>query len=885
MFSIQLAPRGLKSLQEIVSKSSILHFIFGLLAVAGALLLVWPGLAANLFEYRDYMPHGHCYLWKPELVWLHFSSDLVIGLSYVVISCLLAYLVHSARRDIPFHWVILSFGLFIISCGFTHFMEVYTLWYSTYWFSGYIKLITAVASLATAIVLPPLIPKTLALVQTAKLSEQRRANLELANEQLGSLYKELQGLDELKTQFFANVSHELRTPISLILGPVQSLLHSGELTKEQTRSLEIVEKNGHILLKHVNDLLDLSKLEAGRMTPIYSEVNLVELLRLTASYFEPLSVERQIDLTIESSERDLQVELDLDKMQRVFLNLLSNAFKFTPVGGVIRLKIQKDAETASIHFADSGPGIAEEFRPLIFERFQQADASTTRRFGGTGLGLSIAKEFIELHNGSIRVEKAAEGGALFIITLPLRAPEGTRMDLQSQPSEAKSVVEQTLFQLTTTIEQAEGTRPESVKRVDPRRPKVLVVEDNPDMSRFLIDMLTQDYSVLSAPNGIEGFHTAVSYRPDLIISDVMMPQMTGEQMMLELRKRDEFTNIPILFVTAKADDELRVKLLQEGAQDYLLKPFSPEELRARIGNHLSLKRSRDILQTDLSSREDDISKLAMEITERRRELTFALDALQDTLNKLRAVDKERTELLSREREARQQAEDANRLKDEFLATLSHEMRTPLNAILGWSSILVSKNMDPQTTRKAIEIINRNAKSQLSIVNDILDVSGIVTGRLRLSIERVKIEEIVTNAIESIQPAASSKSISIKSSIDPVGTEINADPHRLHQIIWNILSNAVKFTDQNGSIFVNLQRRDRVVEIVVKDTGLGIDAEFLPYVFDRFRQGDSSTTRAYGGLGLGLSIVKNLVEMHGGSVSVFSEGRGKGAEFTIRLPIA
>jgi signal transduction histidine kinase len=273
-----------------------------ILTITLTLILLWPGLLNNLLAVNGFIPHGHCYLWRPGLVWLHAASDSLIALAYVAISATLAYLVHKTRQDIPFHWMFLAFGSFIVACGSTHFMDVWTLWRPNYWLAGGLKLITAVASVTTAFTLPPLVPKALALVQEAKLSEERRLHLETANQELAALYDKLKELDHLKTQFFANVSHELRTPLALILGPTEKLLTTGELNEEQRDDLEVVERNARLLLKQVNDLLDVSKLEAGKMDINYAEVDLTQLVRLTAANFDGLAQERQISFAIETPE-------------------------------------------------------------------------------------------------------------------------------------------------------------------------------------------------------------------------------------------------------------------------------------------------------------------------------------------------------------------------------------------------------------------------------------------------------------------------------------------------------------------------------------------------------------------------------------------------------
>jgi PAS domain S-box-containing protein len=241
------------------------------------------------------------------------------------------------------------------------------------------------------------------------------------------------------------------------------------------------------------------------------------------------------------------------------------------------------------------------------------------------------------------------------------------------------------------------------------------------------------------------------------------------------------------------------------------------------------------------------------------------------------------QLLASEKSAREEAEQANHLKDEFLATISHELRTPLTSIIGWSNMLRAGNLDEPTAARAVETIYRNAQAQNQLIADLLDVSRIISGKLRLDIRTIELPAIIEAALDAVRPAAEAKNIRLQSLIDPLAGPISGDADRLQQIIWNLLTNAIKFTSKGGRVQVKLERIDSHVEITVSDSGVGISREFLPYVFDRFRQADAATTRMYGGLGLGLSIVRQLTEMHGGTARVESEGEGKGATFIISLP--
>jgi PAS domain S-box-containing protein len=251
---------------------------------------------------------------------------------------------------------------------------------------------------------------------------------------------------------------------------------------------------------------------------------------------------------------------------------------------------------------------------------------------------------------------------------------------------------------------------------------------------------------------------------------------------------------------------------------------------------------------------------------------------------LKRAESQRDDLLQAERAARSAAERASLLKDEFLATLSHELRTPLNGILGWSQVMQQANAGPEVLAQGLEVIERNARAQSEIIEDLLDMSRIISGKVRLDVQRLDLSSIVQSAVETARPTADAKGIRLHTVIDPLnGVEVSGDVNRLQQVLWNLLSNAVKFTPKGGRIQVLLERVNSHLEISVIDTGEGIKPEFLPFVFDRFRQADASTTRRHGGLGLGLSIVKQLVELHGGSVRVNSEGVGQGSTFVIALP--
>ena len=300
----------------------------------------------------------------------------------------------------------------------------------------------------------------------------------------------------------------------------------------------------------------------------------------------------------------------------------------------------------------------------------------------------------------------------------------------------------------------------------------------------------------------------------------------------------------------------------------------PAESYAALTDSTEQLRAIALLQQKAKSLEAEI----LERKKAEESLSFVKEELQRELEKSK-------QSLIREQIARGEAESANRMKDEFLATVSHELRTPLNAIIGWSHMLRGGRLDQETAARAIETIERNAKSQAQLVEDILDVSRVITGKLRLNMGPVDLSLVINTAIDSVQLAADSKGIELEVTLDPSARLIVGDSNRLQQIVWNLLSNAIKFTPSGGRVHVRLERVKSNVQIEICDSGQGIDSELLPYVFDRFRQGDSSSTRRHGGLGLGLAIVRHLVELHGGTVYASSPGEGCGSTFTIQLPLA
>jgi signal transduction histidine kinase len=784
-----------------------------------------PQSLLEFFSSDLFIPHGHCYLWKPGLVWLQVLSNGTIGVAYVAISTTLTYLVFRLRDQIPFRAMYLAFGAFIVLCGVTHFFDVYVVWKPAYWVDGSIRAVTALVSAATALMLPRLIPHAFVLARGARAAKDRGVALETAVKDLETMYQRTKELEQLKSQFFANVSHELRTPLTLILGPVEKLLASQDLTAAQRRDLEGVFRNSQMLHERVDDLLDAAKLEAGKMELAYAEVDVGQVVRLAAANFDGLASGHGVTFTVDAPS--LPGQLDPSKLQRIVLNLLSNAFKFTPYGGRIRCAVsaaevavgtEPRRREAVITVGDSGPGIPATEREAIFERFRQLDGGSTRQVGGTGLGLAIVKDLVELHGGRIAVGEAPEGGALFTVHLPLVAPPGK--DVQRRAGGGVKV--------TVAPPSPEGVAPSAA--AEPAevndKPLVLVVEDNLEMNRFVREVFLGTYRTESAGDGHEGLRKALALRPDLILTDMMMPGLSGDELVRAIRVREELARIPIVLLTAKADDALRLRLLREGAQDFITKPFSSEELRARVGNLIALKRAQDVLD-----------------------------------------------------EAKTAATVANRELEAFSYSVSHDLRAPLRSLDGFSEALLEDYADQlgSTGKDYLERIRSAAQRMDQLIDDLLELARVSQGGLHA--EDVDMAGVARSIVAQLEGVHTGRSVEITI---PQRLPVHADPGLLRVALENLISNAWKFTGKRAHARIEIGSRTENGEVAyfVRDNGAGFDMINAKKLFRPFLR--LHPEREFEGTGIGLATVQRIVHRHGGRV--WAEGVvDQGATLYFTLP--
>jgi signal transduction histidine kinase len=370
--------------------------------------------------------------------------------------------------------------------------------------------------------------------------------------------------------------------------------------------------------------------------------------------------------------------------------------------------------------------------------------------------------------------------------------------------------------------------------------KLLLVEDDEDDFILTRDLLNEIYSDNLELEWVKDYDKAVqrllSNEHDVCLLDYRLGSHNGIELLRQAREQG--SNCPSILLTGQVDLEIDFEAMRAGASDYLIKGELHPALLER-----AIRYGR----------------------ERRR------------------IEEERLQLV-REQQAREAAEAANRAKDDFLAMVSHELRSPLNAILGWTRILRSSNVDEETVERALETIERSAKSQAQMIEDLLDVSRVINGNLRLNQIEVNLSNIIKRVLEATHPAAEAKQIQIHTEYDGTMGVVIGDPDRLQQIFANLLSNAVKFTPEAGTITIEMKQAEPYAQVIIKDTGIGISADFLPQVFERYRQGRNEHKRKHKGLGLGLAIARQLVEMHNGRITVHSDGEGLGSTFTVSLPL-
>ena len=391
--------------------------------------------------------------------------------------------------------------------------------------------------------------------------------------------KKLKEVDAMKSKFFANISHEFRTPLTLIEGPVEKLLASDK-SNDRRNIYKMIKRNSERLLNLINELLELSKLESGKMKLSAQRGDIVSFTKAIVMSFESLADKKRIQIDITSSSDFIELYFDKEKMQKILANIISNAFKFTPEDGKITVCIEGDISnrTVIIEIADSGIGIPQEELPKIFDRFYQVVSTNMEGYEGTGIGLSLTKELVEIHHAAITVKSEEGNGSTFTLTFPLGTEHFEEEELIY--SESEIILQDEIIEENISVSSI----------IEEEKPLLLIVEDNHDVREFIINIIENKYRYYEGQDGQEGYEKALEHMPDLIVSDIMMPKLTGDKMCERLKNDQITSHIPIVLLTAKVSDQDKIEGLQIGADDYLIKPFNDKELLARINNLIIQRR-------------------------------------------------------------------------------------------------------------------------------------------------------------------------------------------------------------------------------------------------------------------------------------------------------
>jgi len=682
-----------------------------------------------------------------------------------------------------------------------------------------------------------------------------RYELDQNKRQLEETNQKLVELDQMKTRFFANISHELRTPLTLLIAPLEMLRKEKgpSLDGETQEVLKTMQENAMRLLKLINDLLDLVKLESGRMEVRKEALPVAAFFKGLALSAQGAARDKKIRLETRVDEGLGTVMADRDKLEKIVLNLLFNSIKFTPAGGKVELSARPEGDRLALRVTDTGMGISETDLPHIFDRFWQADSSAQRKYQGTGIGLSLVKELAEAQGGTVTAESRVGQGTTMTVRIPLEKAssaveasgesqeEGTHR-VQSSEWLEKLYRRAELFPAMTPTRAA--LRPDHLAAG--KRPKVLVADDEPDMLRFLKMQLEKHFEVLEAVDGNQAVEKARQFLPDLAVLDMMMPEKDGIQACREIKKTISTQAIPVILLTARADDETKMAALEAGASDFLTKPFSGTELHVRVANLVETHR----LQLDLARQ--------------KNALESALEQLKETEGLL--VQNEKMASLGR-----------------LSAGIIHEINNPLNyATQGLYLLQTKKDRLPEEDR---------AKYQ-EIVSDIQEGVG-------------RVQRIVSDLREFTHPHSTSKDLVTVSEIlsatlrflgnelkDPLRTEVSVpedltvyvDKNKMVQVFVNLVQNSVDALREKAPgtepplLSIRAGREGDRVRVSFRDNGTGIAPENLGKIFDPF-----FTTKEVGmGMGLGLSICYRILHEQGGEISVKSE-KGSFTEFTLMLP--
>lgn len=683
-------------------------------------------------------------------------------------------------------------------------------------------------------------------------SVEARVQVQLVQEQLTAAAEEIKLRERFKSRFFANLTHELKTPLAMILSPVELLVDGemGPLTEAQRATLRSVYGNGTRLLKLIADLLDLSRLEEARLRLRVERHDLVEFLRGLCQQVAPLVERKQINLEFCAAEPTAFVWCDLDRLERVFVNLLSNAARFTPVGGRIEVGLRCEPTQVCAWVKDNGSGFPPEVAEKLFERFYQVEGVggiNRADKSGTGIGLALAKELVDLHGGTIEAVGQVGEGATFTVTLPsgkdhFAADVLERRSVERQVSAerresamadfTRAIVTREEFRLLDIASATERRVVERDHDESTREATVLVVEDTPDIARLIHLTLRQHMRVFIAPDGKRGLELASRERPDVIVTDLMMPVMDGLELTRAVRADPELEHTPIVMLTARGDLDDRLAGANTGVNAYLTKPFSARELLATVRNLLRISDTTVgmVMKSQMNSLETVAGGLAHEINNPLNYIKQSLVLIERDLGVLASDELPAPTRVATVARARQMLNTARSGTKRIMGTVALMQRY---ASEGFGRVLQSVNV-------------------FALVQDVVAIVGPATGGSVVITVDLDGEGVVHGVVDELQ-----------------------------QVFSNLIQNAVEASpSQGGAVIIQGRRDAEAVIVTVLDNGPGVPPADRQRIFRPF----FTTKDAGKGMGMGLSIVWRIVEEHHGKVTV-TDGPDGGALFSVRLPRA
>lgn len=692
-----------------------------------------------------------------------------------------------------------------------------------------------------------------------------RYELDKNRRQLEENNQKLKELDQIKGRFFANISHELRTPLTLLLSPLETMMHgrARQFDAETHNLLSMMHSNGMRLLKLINDLLDLVRLESGRMEVKREALEMSTFLKGLMGAAQQMADAKGLTLETRVEPGLGPVLLDRDKLEKTILNLVFNALKFTPVGGLVSLRVERQGETLVISVRDTGVGISAKNLPFVFDRFWQADNSSKRKYQGVGIGLSLVKELTEIQDGHVSVESVEGEGTVFTVSLPFLPAEGVTT---IKPEEAPVVSDPTSKTPVPVPGQSEewlgnlyrraelfpaiAPLPEAAPVVEAAlngdQAMLLVADDEPDMLRFLKSQLTSHYRVLEVADGLQAVRKAIEFLPDAILLDMNMPEKDGLQVCRELREQASTQGIPIIMLTARADEATKLTALSAGANDFLAKPFSTSELHVRVKNLVESHHYREKL-----AKQNEV-------------LEATIEQLKETETLL--VQTEKIVSLGR-----------------MSAGIIHEINNPLNYATTGLFTLRSKGkfLAPEQQAEYAEIL-KDVEDGIARVKSIVSDLKAFTHPDTEQTDQVELSKIIDSALKFLSSEWRDK-VEIHQELSERLT-VRGNHNKLLQVFVNLFQNSLDalrqktFAGEKPAIWIRGAVEAGRCVVTIRDNGEGIDADAINKVFDPF-----FTTKDVGeGMGLGLTICHRIVREYQGRITVRSE-RGKFSEFRLEFP--